>query len=87
MAGWYGESLDNKPYLAVDGQGHVFAADPEAYRILEFAADGTFLRTWGDYGSGADGLGLVSGVGVDPQGNVWVSDTGNNRLMHFTLPQ
>ena len=87
IAGWNGESLDNKPYLAVDRQGHVFATDPEAFRVLEFTTSGGFVRTWGDYGGGPENFGLVSGIAVDNQGRVWVSDAENNRLMRFTLPQ
>jgi streptogramin lyase len=84
---WFGQSLDNKPYLAVDDQGHVFATDPEGYRVLEFLENGTIIRFWGDYSLGNDGFGLVGSVAVDPQGGVWVSDAGNHRLMHFNLPE
>ncbi|HTX90068.1 MAG TPA: flippase activity-associated protein Agl23 [Anaerolineales bacterium] len=86
IAGWTGESLDNKPYLAVDQQGHVFATDPESFRVLEFTTDGQFIHTWGDFGTGPDKFGLTSGIAVDAQGRIWVSDTANNRLMRFTLP-
>ncbi len=87
VSAWFGQSLDNKPYLAVDDQGHVFATDPEGYRVLEFTETGDIVRFWGDYSLGNDGFGLVGSVAVDPQGGVWVSDAGNHRLMHFTLPQ
>jgi predicted membrane-bound mannosyltransferase/sugar lactone lactonase YvrE len=87
VSAWYGQSLDNKPYLAVDDQGHVFATDPEGYRVLEFTETGEIVRFWGDYSLGNDGFGLVGSVAVDPQSGVWVSDAGNHRLMHFTLPQ
>jgi uncharacterized protein (TIGR03663 family) len=83
---WFGESLDNKPYLAADEQGHVFATDPEGYRVLEFSSEGEIVRYWGDYGLGAEGFGLAGAVAVDPAGGVWASDPGNNRLMHFSLP-
>jgi len=86
VSGWSAESLDNKPYLAVDRLGHIFATDPEAYRVLEFNTDGTFILTWGDFGAGPENFGLVSGIAVDSQGRVWVSDTANDRLMRFTLP-
>lgn len=86
ISGWSGESLDNKPFLAVDQNGHVFATDPEAFRVLEFTTSGEFVHTWGDYGTGPENFGLTSGVAVDDQGRVWVSDTANNRLMRFTLP-
>lgn len=86
VSAWYGQSLDNKPFIDVDNAGHVFITDPEGYRILEFNEDGTFVRGWGDYSSGSDGFGLASGIAVDAQGGVWVSDGANNTLLHFTLP-
>jgi len=86
VSGWYGESLDNKPYLAVDNQGHLFVTDPEAYRVLEFTTNGEFIRTWGEYGIGAENFGLVAAIAVDVEGHVWVSDPANNRLMRFTMP-
>jgi predicted membrane-bound mannosyltransferase/sugar lactone lactonase YvrE len=86
ISGWYGQSLDNKPFVAVDAQQHVFVTDPEASRILEFDNKGTFIRTWGDPGTGLDGIGLASGIALDADGHVWVSDSGNNRLLRYTLP-
>ena len=82
---WYGQSLDNKPFLTVDNTGHVFVVDPEGYRILEFGSDGTIIRTWGDYSLDTDGFAMASGVAVDPQGNIWVSDGANMRLLHFIV--
>jgi len=87
ISGWYGQSLDNKPYIAVDiERDRLLVADPEGYRVLEFTTEGDFVRFWGDYSPGPDGFGLVSGVTFDPSGGVWVSDGANNRLLHFTLP-
>jgi predicted membrane-bound mannosyltransferase/DNA-binding beta-propeller fold protein YncE len=86
LSAWYGQSLDNKPYLAADGQGHVFITDPEASRILEFNAQGNFVRGWGDNAIGLENIGLATGIAVDAQGRVWVSDARDNRLMRFTLP-
>jgi len=86
IAGWFGESLDNKPYLAVDNQGHIFVTDPEAYRVLEFTSNGSFIHTWGDYGMDSLNFGLAAAIAVNSDGQVWVSDASNNRLMRFTLP-
>jgi sugar lactone lactonase YvrE len=84
--GWYGQSLDNKPYLAVDSQGSVFAADPEGYRIVQFSDTGEAVRSWGDYGTGLDSFGLPASAAVAPDGSVWVTDAGNSRIMRFILP-
>jgi DNA-binding beta-propeller fold protein YncE len=82
---WFGESLDNKPYLDIDPQGFLYVTDPEGLRVLEFKEDGTFVRYWGDLGAGLNQFTLVGSVAVDPSGGVWVTDTGNNRIMHFPV--
>ncbi len=84
--GWFGQSLDNKPFIAVRGDGHVFITDPEGYRVIEFTSAGGFVRTWGDFGTGPDGIGLASGIAVDPLGFVWVTDAVNNRILKYRLP-
>jgi sugar lactone lactonase YvrE len=86
VAGWYGQSLDNKPFIAVDNKGHVFITDPEGFRVIEYTPDGQLVQTWGDYGSTASTFGLAAGIAIDSQGNIWVSDAGNNRIMRFALP-
>jgi predicted membrane-bound mannosyltransferase/DNA-binding beta-propeller fold protein YncE len=84
--GWFGQSLDNKPFIAVDQAGNIYVTDPEGYRVLEFTPDGKIIRGWGDTGDPTDTLGLPSGIAIDAQGHVWVSDAGNNRIMRFTMP-
>jgi len=83
---WFGQSLENKPLIAINAEGHIFVTDPEGFRILEFDAEGKFIRAWGDYGVGPSGIGLAGGVAVDAEGRVWVSDAGNQRIMRFVLP-
>lgn len=86
LAAWYGQSLDNKPYLAVDNVGRVFAADPEGFRVLVFSSTGEPLLTWGNPEGGATGLGLAASVAVDAQGGIWVTDASNHRLLYYVLP-
>jgi predicted membrane-bound mannosyltransferase/DNA-binding beta-propeller fold protein YncE len=83
--GWFGQSVDNKPFIAVGPDNHVFVTDPEGYRVIEFTNDGKFVRTWGDFGTGPDEIGLPSGIAVDPTGHVWVTDAGNNRILRYTI--
>jgi hypothetical protein len=54
--------------------------------VIQFDTSGAIVRYWGDYGNGPDTFGLPGAVTVDPQGGVWVSDSGNSRLMHFVMP-
>ncbi|MCC7361626.1 MAG: SMP-30/gluconolactonase/LRE family protein [Anaerolineales bacterium] len=83
VVGWYGQSLDNKPFLAVDGQKRVYVADPEGYRVLVFDQFGKFLTTWGDYGVEPGRFALVGGLALDSAGDIYVADPGNQRLMKF----
>ncbi|MGE5223675.1 MAG: hypothetical protein ACM3PY_14655, partial [Omnitrophica WOR_2 bacterium] len=87
ISGWYGQSLDNKPYIAVDNQDHVFVTDPEGYRVLEFNGQGQIIRYWGDFGTTPDKFGLPNGIIWDGKDGVWVADAANGRIMHFTLPK
>ncbi len=82
ISGWYGQSLDNKPYLDARN-GQVFVVDPEYPRILAFTSDGQFNYYWGE---DVASLGIASGVAVDQDGGVWVSDGANSQILHFTLP-
>jgi DNA-binding beta-propeller fold protein YncE len=89
---WFGlsgniQTLDNKPFIAVGANEHVFITDPEGYRVIEFTEKGEFVRAWGAFGIGPEELGLASGITVDPQGFIWVTDPGNNRILRYTLPQ
>ncbi|NMB54022.1 MAG: TIGR03663 family protein [Leptolinea sp.] len=86
LEAWSGQSLDNKPFIAIDSNNHLYVTDPEGYRVLVFDQQGQYLMGWGDYSTDIDGFGLASGVAVDPNGGVWVSDGGNNRLLHFVMP-
>ncbi len=84
--GWFGQSLENKPFIAVNDDLHVFITDPEGYRVMEFDPTGDLVRVWGDYGNTSSSFGLTSGIAVDADGHVWVTDSVFNRIMRFTLP-
>jgi predicted membrane-bound mannosyltransferase/DNA-binding beta-propeller fold protein YncE len=87
VVAWYGQSLDNKPYIAIDNNDHIFASDPEGYRILEFTSGGEFIRYWGDYGVETSNLNIPNGLAVDSNGRLWVADSGNHRILRFIIPE
>jgi DNA-binding beta-propeller fold protein YncE len=85
IGGWIGQSLENKPYLAVSADGTVCTTDPESIRVLCFDADGEFLLGWGEYGSDIWQFGMPVGIAFDPSCSVWVTDSVNDRIMFFEL--
>ncbi len=87
VVGWYGQSLDNKPFVAVDEDGNVFVTDPEGYRVIAYSPKGEVLFTWGALGAEAGNFGIAAALAFDADGNLWVTDAGNMRLMRFTLPR
>lgn len=54
--------------------------------VLEFAADGRLLRSWGGPGAGYDWPGNEHGIHVDAKGFVWVTGNGDNdgQVLKFT---
>ncbi len=86
--GWESQSVANKPYVAVDSQAKLlYATDPEGYRVLVFDLDGNFLATFGQYGVDMQSLGLPNGIAVDGEGNVYVADADNHRILIFPRVQ
>ncbi len=85
--GWFGQSINNKPFLALDADTNIYVTDPDAFRVLEFDNAGNYIRSWGEASSGIDGFGVPSGIAVAGNGRVWVSDAENNRTLGFTLPE
>lgn len=85
--GWFGQSLNNKPFIAVDASNRVFITDPEGFRVIEFTSAGEFVRVWGEFGSEPDQFGLPAGIAADSSGFVWVTDATNNRIMRFAPPK
>ena len=49
--------------------------------MLEYSPSGTLLKTF--TGSGAGALKEPTGVAIDSSGNLWVADSGNDRIVEL----
>ncbi|HLK55808.1 MAG TPA: peptidyl-alpha-hydroxyglycine alpha-amidating lyase family protein, partial [Chthonomonadaceae bacterium] len=65
--------------VAVDATGQVIVVQRARHPILVFDRAGHFLRAWGEGFFTAP-----HACRVDPQGNLWITDTGDHRVMKFT---
>ncbi|MBN1659398.1 MAG: TIGR03663 family protein [Anaerolineae bacterium] len=75
--------------IDVDAQGRAYVADTWNHRIQVFDAGGAFLNAWGTFGETTTDPYLFYGprdVAVDDDlGRVYVTDTGNERVVVFDL--
>jgi predicted membrane-bound mannosyltransferase/DNA-binding beta-propeller fold protein YncE len=83
VEGWYGQSLDNKPYLTFGQDSLLYVSDPELSRIIVYTPTGEVVATWGMEGQDQTSLFFPTGLAADQEGGLWVSDTKNNRVQYF----
>lgn len=85
----------SRPYqIAVDGAGNVYFTDTDNHTVRKVSQNGVITRiagTAGSAGFSGDGelavnsrLNQPTGVAVDGSGNVYISDTTNNRIRKIT---
>jgi DNA-binding beta-propeller fold protein YncE len=66
--------------VAVAPNGHVVALNRGYHPVLEFNADGTFVRTWGE---GSEMFEGAHALRFDRQGDLWYIDAADNIIFHF----
>lgn len=80
--GWYGQSLANKPYIAVSPAGYIAVADPEVGLVQLYTSDGEYKATLGNTAL----IDSAAGLSFDDQGRLWLADSVNNLLFAFEFP-
>lgn len=62
--------------VAVDAANHVFVFHRGRHPVMEFDANGTFVRGWGD-----DVFNHAHSIRVDSEGNLWTADDGAHTVL------
>ncbi len=68
--------------IAADSVGNVYVPVVPENEVLEYSPGGMLLNTF--KGSGEGALKEPSGVAVDSSGDLWVADTGNDRIQELS---
>ncbi len=83
-----GENQFNAPSaVLVAPNGDIFVADGHGgntnARIVKFAPDGRFIKTWGHKGSAPGEFDIPHALAMDSRGRLFVADRNNNRIQIF----
>ena len=74
--------------VVVDEDGFIYVADTWNHRIQKFTPEFEFVTAWGIPGSEPDtNIAQLYGprdLTIAPDGTIWVTDTGNKRLVNFS---
>ena len=83
-----GNNQFNSPAdVVVAEDGSIFVADGHSARtnnrVVKFAPDGSFIKSWGKTGYGPGEFRLLHTIAMDKKGRIFVGDRSNNRLQIF----
>jgi DNA-binding beta-propeller fold protein YncE len=69
----------NGPHIAIAPNQTLLVTVPEQHKVQRISRTGNLLGEWGDPGSANGQFRLPTGITIDGN-NVWIADTGNNRI-------
>ncbi|WP_442604151.1 Ig-like domain-containing protein [Paenibacillus sp. KN14-4R] len=72
--------------FAVNEEGEFFILDQSKNAVLHFNGSGVLLNSWGEYGTSEGQFIDAKALALDPQGNLYVVDAGNNRVQFMKKP-
>ena len=87
---WVDGQFNNPAGVAVASDGNVYVSEignnmGGGDRIQKFTSEGVFVTKWGSSGSGDGQFDHPKGIVVAPDGSLYVSDKGNNRIQKLSV--
>jgi len=83
VLGWEGESVTNKPYLALDSAQKVYVTGPDYHWCVQFEPAGGVRTVWGQFGSDLASFNMPAGIALGADDSVYVLDSANHRVLKF----
>ena len=80
-----GKPLGRPTHVAVDmSDGSIYVADGYANaHVHKYDAEGNYLHTWGESGTGEGQLNIVHNIEIDREGYIYIGDRENHRVQVF----
>ena len=65
--------------IDLDSEGNVWVATSAGFggKVREYKTNGELIRSFGEYGTGNGQFASLSGIAIDPSGNVWTVEAGS----------
>lgn len=76
--------LERAGGITGDAEGQIYIVDRDAAEVNLYSASGVYLRHWGAPGKEKLLFSDPADVSLDPNGALFVADTGNGRIQAFT---
>lgn len=80
LKGW---KISGTNFITADNSGNFYCSYWYS-GIEKYSSDGTKISEWGSEGEGAGQFDNAVGIAIDDSNNVYVVDTGNNRIQKFS---
>ena len=77
-------TLDTPWSIAVSPSGDFYISEYRTHRIAIFNSNFEYQGTFGSEGTNDGQLKFPQGIALDSSGNIYVADTGNNRIQKFS---
>ena len=88
VGGTWGESCADAPFAAsvdVDAAGTIYVLHGGGrYKVARFTPAGASIGCWGEFGTGDAQVRYPNDLDVEPDGDVYLADTANDRVQKFT---